>query len=61
MRVPRVLHIFLLRHGFQDAHRVGEPSRFSGLRLSERGTGECLLRVRSWRTLFSFLLHRRWR
>tara|TARA_R100001530_G_scaffold136216_1_gene115850 strand:- start:1251 stop:1436 length:186 start_codon:yes stop_codon:yes gene_type:complete len=61
MRVPRFLHRFLLRHGFQDAWRVGEPSRYSGLSLSRRGTGECLLRVRSWRTLAQFLLHRRFR
>ena len=61
MRVPRLLHRFLLRHGFQDAHRVGAPSRFSGLSLTERGTGECFLEVGCWRTLFRFLLQRRWR
>lgn len=61
VRVPIVVLEFLSRHGFQDAHRVGEPSRYSGLGLSRRGTGECYVTVGCWRTLGNFLLHRRWR
>ena len=34
MRVPKIVHDFLIRHGFQDGVKVGQPSRYSGIKLS---------------------------
>ena len=61
MRVPKIVHDFLIRHGFQDGVKVGQPSRYSGIKLSRRGTGECYLTLGSCKTLAQFLLHRKFR